>query len=260
MKAYFVALLLFFVSTTTRVFGQSSVIPDAPNPPRLVNDFAGVLSSQEVGSLERKLDNFNRETSNQIVVAIVSDLGGLEPAEYSFKLGNKWGVGRDKLRNGIIILIKPKTAGGKGRAFIATGRGLEGAIPDATCFDVVQKEMIPRFKENNYYQGLDDATTVLMKLAKGEFNYADYSKKANNDNFFVTAVVIFVILAFLVFLSNRKKNYRRNGNNTYYEPWWFFNFGGGSDWGSDSGSSSSDSGFDGFGGGDFGGGGAGGDW
>jgi uncharacterized protein len=223
----------------------------------LVNDFAGVLSAEQQSSLENKLVAFNKETSNQIVVVTVASLGDYEPAAFSFKLGNKWGIGREKLRNGILILIKVKTSAEKGRAFIATGRGLEGAIPDATCFAIVNKEMIPKFKENDYYGGIDAATNVLMGLAKGEFNYSSYSKKSDDNQTYI--IIALIVIGFFVLINFRRKGQSKTINGrTYYDPWWG-GFGGGSSWG-DSGSSSDSGGFDGFGGGDFGGGGAGGDW
>ena len=144
------SLLFLFSVALLRAAGDDN-IPDPPSPPRLVNDLAGILSAGDGSTLETKLVNFNRQTSNQIAIVIVNDLGGDEISKYSFKLGRKWGIGQEKLRNGILIVIKPKTASSRGQAFIATGKGLEGAIPDATCHEIVDNEMIPHFKENDYY-------------------------------------------------------------------------------------------------------------
>jgi uncharacterized protein len=244
-------LLSFFL-----VKGANDSIPDAPSPPRLVNDFAGILSAADVSSLETKLVNFNTQTSNQVSIVIVNDLGGYEIADYSFKLGRKWGIGQEKLRNGILIVIKPKTSSSRGQAFIATGKGLEGAIPDATCHQIVQNEMIPRFKENNYYQGINAATDVLMSLAKGEYDYNTYS----NKNGFDPTFLFILIPLFIMFLFFRNRNNSRRGYTMGGAGWLPFLGGGG--WGNDSsgGSSSGGGGFGGFGGGDFGGGGAGGSW
>jgi len=167
------SLLFLFSVALLRAAGDDN-IPDPPSPPRLVNDLAGILSAGDGSTLETKLVNFNRQTSNQIAIVIVNDLGGDEISKYSFKLGRKWGIGQEKLRNGILIVIKPKTASSRGQAFIATGKGLEGAIPDATCHEIVDNEMIPHFKENDYYGGLNAATDVLMSLAKGEYDYNTY--------------------------------------------------------------------------------------
>jgi len=256
MKKYFLALLVFFQFCS---FAQDeSAIPDAPSPPRLVNDFTGILSADQVSTLESKLDQFNKATSNQIAIVLVKSLGNHEVSDFSFKLGRKWGIGQENLRNGILILIKPKTDSERGQAFIATGKGLEGAIPDATCHEIVNNEMIPRFKQNDYYGGIDAAVNVLMSLAKGEYDYNTYSKKSNDNINFIVVIVIVIIMAILIF-RRRKSGYtiNRRGYGGGFFP--FFGggmFGGGGGRDNDSGGG----GFGGFGGGDFGGGGAGGSW
>jgi len=254
MKKYFLALLVFFHFCS---FAQpdENTIPDAPSPPRLVNDFTGILSAQEVATLESKLDQFNKQTSNQIAIVLVKSLGNYEVSDYSFKLGRKWGIGQENLRNGILILIKPKTDSERGQAFIATGKGLEGAIPDATCHEIVNNEMIPRFKQNDYYGGIDAAVNVLMSLAKGEYDFNTYSKKSNDNINFIVVIVIVIIMAILIFRRRKGYTINRGGYGGGFFP--FFGggmFGGGGGRDNDSGGG----GFGGVGGGDFGGGGAGG--
>ncbi|MFM9984818.1 MAG: TPM domain-containing protein, partial [Flavobacteriales bacterium] len=140
----------------------------------LVYDVAQLLSNSERIQLENKLDEFARATSNQIAVIIVPDLCGMEKAQFAIELGEKWGIGQKKDDNGIVVLIKPKTPSEKGKVFIAVGRGLEGAIPDAKAFLIVENEMKPRFIEGKMYEGIDAATNVIMQLAKGEYNFTSY--------------------------------------------------------------------------------------
>src|SRR6185437_1764344 len=193
-------LSLMFLFSFSILKAQTDNIPDQPSPPRLVNDFAGILSAGDASALETKLVNFNSQTSNQIAIVIVNDLGNYEISDYSFKLGRKWGIGQEKLRNGILIIIKPKTSASRGQAFIATGKGLEGAIPDATCLQIVDNEMIPHFKENDYYAGLNAATDVLMSLAKGEYDYNTYSNKNGFDySFLFILIPVIIIILISVF-------------------------------------------------------------
>jgi uncharacterized protein len=98
--------VLIYTISIERVYSQN--IPERPNPPRLVNDFAGMLKPEEVNMLERKLDSFNDTTSNQIAIVIVPTLGGDDKADYAQRLGEKWGVGQKGRNNGILILVKPK--------------------------------------------------------------------------------------------------------------------------------------------------------
>nr|MBP7029348.1 TPM domain-containing protein [Bacteroidales bacterium] len=88
---------------------QAQTLVPRPDPPRLVNDLAGVLSSGEVKALEDKLVAFNDSTSNQIAILIVNDLQGYDRSEFAFRVANDWGIGQGDLNNGVLVLVKPKT-------------------------------------------------------------------------------------------------------------------------------------------------------
>jgi uncharacterized protein len=237
-------------------FAQGS-IPEAPNPPRLVNDFAQILSPDELQNLESKLVAFNDSTSVQIAVVIVPTLNGYEKADFANQLGEKWGVGGSKFDNGVVVLIKPKSSSENGEAFIATGYGVEGAIPDATAYDVVNNEMIPFFKKNDYYGGINAATDVLMALVKGEFKADSYGKSKKKGSSVMFVLIIIVVIVLLVSRNNNNHHTinRSGSGGPLFFPW----MGGGGS-GGGFGGGSSGGGFGGFGGGSFGGGGAGGSW
>ena len=246
-------------------------IPSRPIPPRLVNDFTGTLSQAEINKLEQKLVHFNDTTSTQIVVVLVPSLNGYDKAQYADMLGEKWGVGHKGKDNGLVVLIKPKQTGSPGQAFIATGYGLEGVVPDATAKRIVEEEMIPLFKENRYYEGIDRGTNTLMGLTAHEFTADDYMKRTESEPGVVGT--IFIILFFIIFfrLIRRSRNIRHYGGRRGSSvPFWTSVFlanemgrhshGSWSDFSSGSGSFGGGSSFGGFGGGSFGGGGAGGSW
>lgn len=150
-------------------------LPDQMSPPRLVNDFAGLLDEAQRRSLEQKLADFDRETSTQITVVTVDDLDGYAPADYAQRLHDKWGVGRKGKDNGILILVKPSQPDSRGEAYISVGYGLEGVIPDITAGRILDQEMIPEFRRGSVYDGLDKATNVLMQLSRGEFTADQYA-------------------------------------------------------------------------------------
>ncbi|MEI7423335.1 MAG: TPM domain-containing protein [Prolixibacteraceae bacterium] len=263
-KLYFLILLLLF-SAGLRAADE---FPARPEPPRLVNDFAGVLSPAQSRALENKLDAFNRQTSTQIAIAIVKDLYGYEKGDYSFKLAEKWGIGQKGKNNGILVLVKPKTDGGKGEVFIAVGYGLEGAVPDITARKtIISNEILPNFKQNDYYTGLDRATTVLMKLTAGEFTADQYDKQGSKPSGVPGFVILLLIFGvFMLFNRNRYRTMGADGGggSILGTLWMLSMFGGnrgGGSWGDFSGGGGSGGGdFGGFGGGSFGGGGAGGEW
>ncbi|MDP4267561.1 MAG: TPM domain-containing protein [Bacteroidota bacterium] len=267
LKYLCVRSILFILVFFKIFFLYAQEVPDRPNPPRLVNDFSGILSVDEKNTLEQKLVRFNDSTSNQIAIVIVNDLGGLDKADYAIQIGQKWGIGQKDKNNGIVILVKPIGDKGERKAFIAVGYGLESVIPDAIAKRIVENEMIPHFAKGEYYHGLDAATSVLMSLANKEFSSDQYAKrtKAKETPWFFKLIPLFVI--FFIFLLMKASARRRTtigSNGSSILPFWaalFFmnSMGGGrrSDF-NDFSSGSND--FGGFGGGDFGGGGAGGSW
>jgi uncharacterized protein len=258
--------VLFFTISVYRIYSQN--IPERPNPPRLVNDFAGMLKADEVNSLENKLVAFNDSTSTQIAIVIVRSLGGYDKADYAQTLAEKWGIGRKGSNNGVLILIKPTTPDSKGEVQIATGYGLEGAIPDITCAEIIDREILPAFRNGNYFEGLNNATNTLMSLARGEFTAAQYGQKAKKTAGKGIPLGLMIIVVFII-ISMISRNSGGSNNkhiSTGGLPFWMLlgmmNSGRGSSgsWGGFSGGGGGGGGFGGFGGGSFGGGGAGGSW
>lgn len=255
--------LLFLIILLTNTAGAQD-LPERPFPPRLVNDFARLLNSQEVNSLENKLVAFNDSTTTQIAVVIVDDLNGYEVSDYAQRLGEKWGVGQEGFNNGMIIVVKTRTESSQGKVSIQQGYGLEGAIPDILCGQIIDYEILPSFREGRYYEGLDRATDALMSLARGEFPPDKYNKK--NDLSALLPLIIFVIIIIIIVSvrSGGGKNQKHISDKGL--PLWLLmsmmNSGRGShggSWGGFSGSGGG-GGFGGFGGGSFGGGGASGSW
>jgi len=253
MKAILAILLLVWTSAISW-----SQIPDAMNPPRFVNNFSqtGILNSAQEEELEQLLDAFEQETSNEITVVIVDDLGGDEAWHFAAELGKKWGVGKADKDNGVVLLVKPTEEKGGHQVFIAPGAGLEGAITDISCGEIVDNELIPSFKKGDYFTGIKNAIIVLAKMAKGEINEKSY-RKANKKNDLVSSIFGFLFIIILIIVLIRKGG--RGGNGTTFGRGGFFvgGFGAGGGFG---GGSSGGGGFGGFGGGSFGGGGSGGSW
>lgn len=255
-------VFLLAIISSYSVWSQDD-IPNAPVPARLyVNlsqEFPNFLSEPEAAQLEQELVGFAEVTSNQIVVVVVDDLNGYEPWEYATKLGDKWKVGHEKEDNGIVILIKPTGGKGERKTFIATGRGLEGAIPDYTCSQIVDNELLPNFKNEAYYEGIQSALKVLKGLSQGEFNSKQYQKKNEKKDSIGRAILIIVVIIVVVIIFARNNRGGGRGGYTMGAGGIFFGgFGGGG--GSGFGGGSSGGGFGGFGGGGFGGGGSGGGW
>ena len=219
-------------------------LPSPSVPPRLVNDYTGVLSQAQVNALEQILVDYNDTTSNQFVVLLVNDLQGYDIEQYATEIGQRWGVGQKGKNNGAVIVVKPNTDREEGEVGISIGYGLEEYITDATAKRIVEKEMIPSFKENDYFIGILKAVTVMMDLCSGKFSQDDYDKGGGST---ILGAIILIGIALIVFFGNSGNH--SGGSRSVWIPMGR-GFGGGG----------SSGGFGGFGGGSFGGGGASGKW
>ena len=240
-----------------------------PNPPRLVTDQAGVLSADEMQALEQKLVALDDRSSNQIAVVLIKTLNDRPVEEYATKLFREWGIGNKKTNNGVLILAAIDDR----KVWIEVGYGLEGAIPDITASEIYRNIIVPAFKKQNYYEGLDNAVDALAKAAVGEYKVArkkDSSKPGGGSSIITFLVILAIVLLFVGgggFGGGGRR--RRTGLDGLAEGlllgsllnggnrgsgWGSGGFGGGGFGGGGGG------GFGGFGGGSSGGGGAGGGW
>jgi uncharacterized protein len=258
-------LLLFtclFISICVKAQIEKA-IPSRPNPPRLVNDFTSTLTSAQAQALENKLIAYDDSTSSQIAIVVVDDLHGYSASDYAIALGRQWGVGGKEFNNGIVILIS--TGGGDGNrdAFIATGYGLEGAIPDLTAKTIVDNDLIPNLKAGNLYRAFDVDKDDLIKAAAGEYKapqgYHTKGKGIGLGTIIFLLILIFGILGSLGGGNRGGGMMSRRGWGDFGAGWIIGSMmgrgggGGGGGW-------SGGGGGGGFGGGGFGGGGAGGKW
>jgi len=257
-------LTSIFLLLSVFLFAQiEKAIPNSQNPPKLVNDFSEpfFLQPYQREALEKKLVAYDDSTSNQITIVIVDGLEGYSRDEYAISLGNKWGVGGKDFNNGVVVLISTGKKDKKRTSFIATGYGLEGALPDLTVKSIIDNELTPELKNGNYYRALDLTTDAIIRAAEGRYKApAGYANKGEKGiSLFQIMLIIFLGIILLSIISRGGgKNggmMSRRGYRDWNGPVWFPSSGGG--W---SGGGSGGSGFGGFGGGGFGGGGAGGDW
>src|SRR5690606_36901852 len=100
---------------------------------------------------------------------VLQDLGGYEVSQYATELGEKWGVGGAQFDNGIVILVSLGNENETRQAYIAVGRGLEGAIPDITAGHIFDDALVPNLRANNFYRAFDETTNALIQAAAGEY-------------------------------------------------------------------------------------------
>ena len=262
-----ILLLLAATALQATRFDCSLEPPPARQQDKLLWNYTErFLSPADEARLNARLVEFARETSNQILLLVVDTLCGYPESDLAFEVGEKWGIGQKGFDNGIVFLIKPFGPPGQRRVFIATGYGLEGAIPDLTAKRVVDNEVLPNFREGRYVQGIDQALTVLMAMAKGEFDEQRYGQGTQQPAWPVLLFFLLVMLIMVLSWRGQVKRYARTNKLDFWTAMWLLSqsqqkhrrsgpmgggFGGGGFGGG---------GFGGFGGGGFGGGGAGGRW
>lgn len=238
-------------------------LPDAPNS--LVSDYTGTLTPEETQQLERKLLAFEDSTSTQIAVAVIKSTEGYDIADYAVRLAQKWGVGNKKYNNGILLLVALQDR----TVDIRTGYGVEGAIPDIIAHRIIQNEIVPAFRKQQYFSGLDNATNAIIAYTKGEYKADPRARGKEKDGGGVPVIVIIIIVIVIISLISKNGGGGNRGGKVMTGRgssdlfWWTLlnSLGrGGGGGGGFGGGSSGGGGFGGFGGGGFGGGGASGRW
>ncbi|XOD67837.1 MAG: TPM domain-containing protein [Flavobacteriales bacterium Tduv] len=231
-------------------------IPTPPEKIYPVNDFAQVLTGEQVDRLNEKLIRYGDSTSTEILVTIVKKLNGEDPNLVGANWGQKWKIGQKKQDNGLILLLAIDDK----KVTIQTGYGLEPYLTDALSRRIIENRIKPALRQGDYYSSIDQGTTAIFETLKDTYKNKKrpLKKDDNRKNWlFYMALTLFI----LYFFQSRSGGLRRRSVNYDDAPFtlsgmgkWSGNFGKG--W-----SSSSRGGFGGFGGGgSFGGGGVSEDW
>jgi uncharacterized protein len=231
----------------------AETIPSAPQDH--FNDYAGIVERAAAQRLNAELAQFERETSNQIVVAVYPRMESDSSVEdYTVRVAQAWGVGTKGKSNGAVLFVFQQSHDIR----IVTGYGLEGALPDALCKRIIEDEIIPRFRRSDFTGGLSAGVHAMMAAARGE--YTGTGRTAREMSRRATGVPIGAVFFAIVVAMMVLSGVLRRRRNFFYSPrgrrgvWinprgpWGGGFGGGGG-GTFSG-----------GGGSFGGGGAGGKW
>ncbi|NNE71730.1 MAG: TPM domain-containing protein [Rhodothermales bacterium] len=258
MVRSWVLLGLWFLAVPVAV--AQNVIPASG---QWVTDRGEFLSSSEESLLSARLAGYADTTSTQMIIVTLPSLEGQEASDYAIALGRAWGVGQGDRDNGVVILVSRDDR----QLFIATGFGLEGAIPDVVASRIVRDIMIPRFREGRFYDGFSGAIDKLFLAAAGEYT-ADSSSSGDGIPFSVLVIIFIVVIIIILAVSAASDedggDTRRRHHSGPVIIWGggHGGWGGGRSGGGFGGGGFGGGGFGGFsgGGGGFGGGGAGGSW
>lgn len=228
-----------------------------PAPTQFVTDKAGVLSASLEAELNRKLESFETETSNQVVVYVDRRLAeDWELEEFAADAFKAWGVGQEGRDNGVLFVVFTEDR----RARIEVGYGLEGALPDALANQVLEEQAIPSFREGGWATGINNGVDGIISATKGEYvGTGEGEGESEGSSSWIWFLGFLILIQLVQWLWRRFRPRRFRGGRTYGSGgWWLPGLVGG--WGGgSSGGGFSGGGFSG-GGGMSGGGGASGSW
>lgn len=259
-----IVLLFLSLFGLTGLISAAEVIP--PKPDRYFNDYAHIVSPEAARRFNEQIAQFERETSNQIVVAIFPKMETeSDIADYTRRIAQLWAVGQKDRRNGAVLFVFVQDR----KMFIQVGYGLEGALPDITAFDITEYRIKPHFRSNDYEGGIAAGIDSMIKAVRGEYKGTGRTVKERGGQTsggtvtFVVLFFIFIIALIIIGKMSKRRGRRRRGyrysslGGPYIGGW----SGGSGGW-SSGGGSGGGGGFSGFsgGGGSFGGGGAGSSW
>jgi len=242
-----------------RLFAQE-VIP--PTPPAYFNDYAHAVSAGTAAQLNKTLEDFERQSSDQIVVAVFPKMQSDSSVEdYTVRVARSWQAGLKDKNNGAVLFVFVQDH----KLFLQTGYGLEGVLPDALCKRIIDEQISPRFKAGDFDGGLTAGVQAIISAAKGEYKgtgttVAQDRVVHGNSGGGPAVVIIFLIIVVLFIILPLLSRASRSGGIMYWGGGW--SGGGSSSGGIFSGGGGGGFGGGGFsgGGGSFGGGGAGGSW
>lgn len=224
---------------------------------RYATDLSGTLSKDELAQLESRLEEFDRSTSTQIVVLMVPSMGEGSLEEVALRVAEKNGIGRKGKSNGVLLFI----AKSERKIRIETGYGLEGPLPDALAGTIIRREIVPHFRQGDYFGGISAGAEAIMAATKNEYTADERKDQRQGKN--VLPVIVVAILIIVLVSRMRGGGGGGSGFRRGVSPWMFGGLGsglGGRGFGGGfRGGGSFGGGFSG-GGGSFGGGGASGSW
>ena len=252
----------FLTAAAVTVFTVTATAASSPLPAKpadYVLDEAGVLSPGQREALARTLEQYERETSNQVWVCVLPRVPDDYVVEdFTQRTAEAWGVGRKDRENGLVLFVFPESRTTR----IEVGYGLEGAVPDGLANIIIQDDIFPSFRAGDMAGGIERGVEALMAASKGEYTGTgrtvadeELSRREVTIN-----LIIFIIFVIFVIISIRRSQAR--GGHVYYPSGrrdvWFPSSGsglGGGGFGGGLGGGGSIGG-----GGGFGGGGATGRW
>lgn len=207
MQKYFAAIILFFVfSLPIAVLAFS--VPAVPTG--FVNDYAGMLSQEQVNLLEAKLEDYTKNTTNEIAVVTVPSLDGNTIENLAQEIFTKWKIGKADKNNGVLFLVSLTDR----QTRIHTGYGVEGDLTDLGTSYIQSDVVTPAFKNGDYYGGINGAVDKMIEALGGNNIVPEnYSKTSDITNLPWQAIIfgVFIVFQILTAILAKSKSWWAGG-------------------------------------------------
>ena len=175
-------------------------------PTAFVIDYAGILSVEQITSLEAKISAFEKNTSNEIAVVIVPSLDGDTIENVAQEIFTKWGIGKKDKNNGVLLLISLTDR----QTRIHTGYGVEGDLTDVGTSYIQQDIITPAFQSGDYYGGINRAVDKIIEALSGN-NIVPENYSGTPKNWQFLFILAFILLQWIGAILARSKSWWGGG-------------------------------------------------
>ena len=152
-------LLLFAVPA-----GHAQELVAVPPLASPVTDVAGIFTPDQSAALDAKLRRFEQEKGSQVAVLVVPSTRPEEIEQYAIRVADAWQLGREGVDDGALLLVAVEDR----RVRIEVGYGLEGVLPDAVANRIIDGDIVPAFRDGDYYRGIAAGVDRMLRVIEGE--------------------------------------------------------------------------------------------
>jgi uncharacterized protein len=154
-----------------------------------VNDYANLLSTATVNTLEQKLTQLEQRDSTQVVILTIPSLKGVPIENFAIAVFNGWGIGRAKIDNGVLLIIALEDRSIR----IEVGRGLEGRLTDVTSARIIRDDIKPLLAQGDFNSGITQGINSIIKVIQGEYTQTNFPNKTNDGSWLVVVITLFFV-------------------------------------------------------------------
>ena len=206
IKKFFLCAIFIFVSFIMAHISLAFDVPDKPQ--NFVNDYTDTLTAEEKNSLEIKIFDFEKQTTNEIAIVIIPSLDGDTVENVAQNIFTKWGIGKKDKNNGVLLLV----AMAEHKTRIHTGYGVEGSLTDIGTSYIQSEIMTPAFRENNYFLGINGALDKIIESLNGDDIIPEgYSSNGKFKISFEFLVFGIFLLQWIIAILGRSKSWWGGG-------------------------------------------------